>query len=322
MSQRGVIVLSGHWHDRRNELAFVIRSIAGAATRFLAPSRSSFRARPGGANQTVRSTLCTSETATHCSGPTGSPPSARSWSTRSPRSSRRCSSRVAPGTVLYLSASGDGLDPAWRRLHLVGDEPSCSVNVYVPVNPLARCTGITASASPATSSCSRTGRGLTMSRRRRPPGSPPPSATPTSSSSRTPSRQPGRDGHSGGASRWTPAWTCGACWPMPTCASTWPRAPSSPVSASRHSASGHPSSCPRARSPARCTLGRAGRDLPRRARSHRGGRHVPGHGQPVGCLRCRSVLCRRPLRRCGGTRRTCQGASGRRLIGFSCFGCR
>ena len=44
---------------------------------------------------------------------------------------------VAPGTVLYLSGSGDGLDPAWRRLHLVGDDPSCTVNVYVPVNPLA-----------------------------------------------------------------------------------------------------------------------------------------------------------------------------------------
>ncbi len=137
MSQRGVIVLSGHWHDRRNELAFVIRSIAGAATRscpvsVLVPG-SAGRREPDGAFDLVHIGDC----------------DALQWPDWL---SSECTVvvdeitaefatllfEVAPGTVLYLSASGNGLDPAWRRLHLVGDEPSCSVNVYVPVNPLAR----------------------------------------------------------------------------------------------------------------------------------------------------------------------------------------
>jgi hypothetical protein len=137
VNPRGVVVVSNHWHNRTGELAFAIRSIAGAATRccpvsVLVPGTAG-RRQPDGAFDLVGigehdawqwpaglssdATVVVDEVTAECG---------------------TLLSKVAPRTVFYLSASGDGLDPAWRRLELVGDDPSRSLHVYVPVNPLAR----------------------------------------------------------------------------------------------------------------------------------------------------------------------------------------
>ncbi len=137
MNHRGMVVVSSHWHDRTSELAFAIRSIAGAATRcgpvsVLVP-RTAGRNQPdgafdlvaigdGGALQwpaglSVDTTVVVDEVTAECA---------------------TLLSEVTPRSVLYLSASGGGLDPSWKRLELVSDDSSCSMDVHVPVNPLAR----------------------------------------------------------------------------------------------------------------------------------------------------------------------------------------
>ena len=181
---------------------------------------------PGGASPTAPSTWWAWEQRDALRGPTGSPPTrtvvvdeltaerrdaARPGPTRRPcSSSRRHGGRTRPGVA--------------ETAHLVGDDPSRSVNVHVPVNPLAGCTGITDSASRATSSSCRDRSGSPESRPRPRPGSAPPSAMPSR-------RRRGRGGVGlegtsapGQVSRSTPGWTCGGCSRTPTSASTSPRA--------------------------------------------------------------------------------------------------
>jgi len=137
VNDRGVIVLSRHWHTRTAELAFATRSIAGAATRccpvsVLVPGTAGQREPDGafdlmgiGENGVLQ-------------WPDGLSPDSTVVVDEVTVEFGTLLSQVAPRRVLYLSASADGFDPAWRRLELAGDDPSCSVNVHVPVNPLAR----------------------------------------------------------------------------------------------------------------------------------------------------------------------------------------
>jgi hypothetical protein len=137
VNHRGVVVLSRHWHDRTAELAFAARSIAGAATRccpvsVLVPGAAG-RREPDGAFDLV----CIGEGGV-LQWPDELSPDATVVVDEVTVEFGTLLRQVTPTRVLYLSASGDGLDPAWTRLELVGDDPSCSVHVYVPVNPLAR----------------------------------------------------------------------------------------------------------------------------------------------------------------------------------------
>lgn len=137
MSQPGAVVVSCHWRDSQSELAFVIRSIAGAATRCLPVSvlvpGTLARSEPDGAfdlegmgdrgdlhwlaglspDDTVFVDELTPEVATLLA-------------------------HARPRAVLYLSASADDLDPTWQRLHLLTADTPLSVQVHVPVNPLAQ----------------------------------------------------------------------------------------------------------------------------------------------------------------------------------------
>jgi len=137
VNHRGVVVVSSHWHDRTAELAFAIRSIAGAATRccpvsVLVPGTAG-RREPDGAFD-----LMGIGESDALQWPDGLSPDSTVVVDEVTAEFETLLRQVTPRTVLYLLASGDGLDPAWRRLELVGDDPSCSVSVHVPVNPLAR----------------------------------------------------------------------------------------------------------------------------------------------------------------------------------------
>lgn len=137
MVEPGIVVIGSRWHHQHDELAFVIRSIAGAATRFdhlavLAPGAAG-HPHPDGAFEVTG---------------IGSP-GARQWPHAMERS---CSvivdqlspdivdllSEVAPRDVFYLSAGDENPDASWRRLPLVPERPDGPfVKLYVPVNPLA-----------------------------------------------------------------------------------------------------------------------------------------------------------------------------------------
>jgi hypothetical protein len=137
VNQRGMVVLSRHWHNRTAELAFATRSIAGAATRcslvsVLVPGTAG-RREPDGAFD-----LLGIGESGRLQWPGGLSPGTTVVVDEVTAEFATLLSRVSPRRVLYLSAPADGVDPTWRRLELVGDDPSCSVGVHVPVNPLAR----------------------------------------------------------------------------------------------------------------------------------------------------------------------------------------
>jgi hypothetical protein len=139
MAERGSVVVSRHWHDRRSELGYATRLIAGAASRcgpvsVLVPGASA-TAEPDGAfdlvglgeagalrwpdqisgDQTVVVDDLTPEIAALLS-------------------------RVEPRAVLHLTASSGQYLPSWQRLHLVDAADGStqpSVGVYIPVNRLA-----------------------------------------------------------------------------------------------------------------------------------------------------------------------------------------
>ncbi len=139
MTERGTVVVSRHWRDRRSELSYATRLIAGAASRcgpvsVLVPGAVG-PSEPDGAfdleglgetgelhwpgeisgSHTVVVDDLTSEIAALLS-------------------------RVGPRAVLYLTASSDVHPPSWRPLHLVdtgSGSTQPSVNLHIPVNPLA-----------------------------------------------------------------------------------------------------------------------------------------------------------------------------------------
>ena len=131
--------MAGHWHDRRSELLFVTRAVAGAASRrgtvsVLVPGPAG-RRQPDGAFDLVGM---------------GEGGEFR-WPDALPAAD--CTvvvdeltaviaerlARIGPRTVLVISGGVDGDEPAWRPLRLVDgdDEHASTVSVHVPVNPLA-----------------------------------------------------------------------------------------------------------------------------------------------------------------------------------------
>jgi hypothetical protein len=127
-------VLGCRWLDRPSELAFVTRSIAGAASRcgpvtVLVPGEQGRRAADGGFDLQGMGR-----------------PGALQWPDDLPTDTPvlvdqltpevvTLLHQVEPATVLFLSAGDDRPHAAWQRIRLVGgDEP---IGVHVPVNRLA-----------------------------------------------------------------------------------------------------------------------------------------------------------------------------------------
>jgi hypothetical protein len=134
VTRAATVVLGGHWLDRASELAFVTRSIAGAATRcgpvsVLVPGEPD-RREPDGAFDLEGMGM----------------PGALRWPDDLDRDATvivddlspavaALLARTEPGAVLFLAGPGNELLPAGRRVDLVGgDEP---LGVHVPVNRLA-----------------------------------------------------------------------------------------------------------------------------------------------------------------------------------------
>ena len=126
---RATVVISARWHERTSEAAFVIRSLAGAASR------------RGPVSVLV-------------SGDAGGPDGAFDLGSLG-RPPRWPAERAADGAVIvdeltpelapllrnarlrsvwFLAADGGAPDPGWHPLPVTGDR---SVGVYVPVNPMA-----------------------------------------------------------------------------------------------------------------------------------------------------------------------------------------
>ncbi len=135
MKRPVAVVVASHWLDRRSELAFVTRSIAGAATRcgpvsVLVPGEPGRREADGAFDLEGIGT-----------------PGALQWPEGLPSDTTvivddltpavvALLAQTEPPSVLFLSGAAGGLPPSWRRVPLVdGAEP---VGVHVPVNRLAQ----------------------------------------------------------------------------------------------------------------------------------------------------------------------------------------
>lgn len=133
MSRPAAVMVSCHWLERRSELAFVTRSIAGAASRcgpvaVLVPGDPGRRADGAfdleglgtlGAlqwpeNLSMQTTVIVDDLTTEVAA---------------------LLPDVDPQAVRFLSNTVEPADTAWRRLPLVGDEDP--VGVHVPINRLA-----------------------------------------------------------------------------------------------------------------------------------------------------------------------------------------
>jgi hypothetical protein len=134
VSSAAAVVVGGRWLERRSELSFVARSIAGAATRcgpvaVLVPGVPDEREADGAFDLQGMG-----------------PPGALQWPADVPTDTTvivdeltaevaGLLARAEPPSALYLSATHRTAPASWRRLPLVGgDDP---VAVHVPVNPLA-----------------------------------------------------------------------------------------------------------------------------------------------------------------------------------------
>ena len=142
MTEPGAVTVVGcHWRERRSELAFVARSLAGAASRcahvsVLAPGAAGSREPDGAFDLEGMGTI------DDISWPDGL---ARAGTVVVDELTPEVTALLSGGdldAVFFLSSPTDdpGL-PSWRRINLVQageDDPSPWVNVYVPVNPLAQ----------------------------------------------------------------------------------------------------------------------------------------------------------------------------------------
>ena len=142
MADAGAVTVVGcHWRERRSELAFVTRSLAGAASRcthvsVLAPGAAGSGEADGAFDLAGMGTIG------HISWPDGLALAGTVVVDELTPEVTALLSGGDPQAVFFLSSATDdpGL-PSWRRMHLVqaGEEdPSPWVNVHVPVNPLAQ----------------------------------------------------------------------------------------------------------------------------------------------------------------------------------------
>ena len=133
MSRPAAVVLGCHWLDRRSELAFVTRSIAGAASRcgdvaVLVPGVPGSREADGAFDlQAIGQ------------------PGALRWPDGGPTESvvivdeltdevTTLLADARPSAVHFLAGAASSAAPAWRQLAVVGGE---AVGVHVPVNRMA-----------------------------------------------------------------------------------------------------------------------------------------------------------------------------------------
>ncbi len=129
------VVLGSRWLDRRSELAFVTRSVAGAATRYgavpvLVPGN------PGGREADGAFDLEGIGTQGALRWPDDLDPHTTVIVDDLTPEIANLLAGSGPSAVLFLAGSTRELRPAWRRIHLVGgDHP---VGVHVPVNRLAQ----------------------------------------------------------------------------------------------------------------------------------------------------------------------------------------
>ena len=139
MSESRTVVVAGHWHDSRSELAFVTRAVAGAASRcgpvsVLVPGPAGGH-QPDGAfdlqGMGGDGELCWPDTIpADC---------AVVVDELTPVIAEHLT-RIGPRKLFAISGAVDGYGPAWRPLHLVdgdGAPAPTTVSVHVPVNPLA-----------------------------------------------------------------------------------------------------------------------------------------------------------------------------------------
>lgn len=140
MAELGAVVVGSHWREKGSELAFVTRSIAGAASRVgplsvLVPGPAGF-AEPDGAFDL----LGLGRVGDH-----RRPGLASGDAVLVDELTVKVAALLAedrPRTVFFLSAPADEpVTPEWRRLHVVHSGESDAspwVNVHVPVNRLAQ----------------------------------------------------------------------------------------------------------------------------------------------------------------------------------------
>jgi hypothetical protein len=131
MGERPTVVVSARWHERTSEAAFVIRSLAGAASRH-GPVSVLVTGEAGGPDGAFD--LWSLGRPHHW--PAECPPDgAVIVDELTPEiASLLRNASVRPPSVWFLAAAGGAPDPGWHPLPVAGDE---SVGVYVPVNPMA-----------------------------------------------------------------------------------------------------------------------------------------------------------------------------------------
>ncbi len=134
-----MVILCRHWRNRRAELTYVMRTIAGAASRsgpvcVLVPGAAHRREADGafdlvGIGEVGELRWPDALTSDHTVVVDDLTPEVASLL-----------ARINPRSVLYLSSSVDNHEPAWRQLRPVSSEvrnQTLSITPYVPVNPLA-----------------------------------------------------------------------------------------------------------------------------------------------------------------------------------------
>ena len=142
MADPGAVTVVGcHWRERRSELAFVTRSLAGAASRcarvsVLAPGAAGSREPDGAFDLEGMGTIGDMQW------PDGLALAGTVVVDELTPEVTALLSGGNPDAVFFLSSLTDVRDlPSWRRMHLVqagADDPSPWVSVHVPVNPLAQ----------------------------------------------------------------------------------------------------------------------------------------------------------------------------------------
>jgi hypothetical protein len=131
MGERPTVVISERWHERTSEAAFVIRSLAGAASR-----RGPVSVLVAGGPVGPDGAFDLASLGRPPRWPAGRPPDgAVLVDELTPEVAALLrNTSVRPPSVWFLAAADRAPDPGWRPLPVAGDG---SVGVYVPVNPMA-----------------------------------------------------------------------------------------------------------------------------------------------------------------------------------------
>jgi hypothetical protein len=138
MSEDGTVVVGHHWYEGQNELSYVTRSIAGAASRWgrvsvLAPGPRGLQIADGAFDVEGMG----EQGAYHW--PDTIPPGCVVVVDELVPEVAANLAVVGPRPVFYLSSHAEGHDPSWQKIPLFGNDASRRfVKAYIPVNPLAQ----------------------------------------------------------------------------------------------------------------------------------------------------------------------------------------